>query len=517
MLASKVRPIFFKLTPQHGLFLYFLFLCLITPFRLLSFDTYYYWDWSRHLDLSYYDGPPLIAYMIRLLTLVMGDMVFGLALFSLIMTMLTAYMLYKTASLFLKKDISCWVVLIWLSAPLVTQDMLMQVTYDTPMTYFWVCSLYYAMRYILFQKTRSIYALALCFGFLLLSKYTGIVLILGVLCFVLTTDYIRLLKTPHFYIAMGLTSMCFFPVIFWNMQHHWISLTYQWQAHQALSTHGVSLWLQTVFTKVIPSLNIMILLPFFVIWMQRRAFSNQESMLCSVVVESRSRRDGIKFPNFLQYLTNFRCNVTPEIKMIRFLLMVTFVFIGFHFALMGQSILRVNWLAPYWLMAALLSGWVLQSQHILRLSSKSLLIFRGYVSLSILISALFLLNACLHVVPSKNYIDYQLIQSFNDNYPEKLPVVLTTGWMSARVLFFLKNKPIIYTVDCGQAQNAYQQWSASFETSHFEKILAINFYDNRSCLLHYFQKCEQYPTTSIAGKSLFVYQCERYRERAVAV
>lgn len=29
-------------------------------------DEAYYWLWSRHLDFSYYDHPPMVAYLIRL-------------------------------------------------------------------------------------------------------------------------------------------------------------------------------------------------------------------------------------------------------------------------------------------------------------------------------------------------------------------------------------------------------------------------------------------------------------------
>ena len=38
----------------------------------------YYWTWSKHLDLSYYDHPPAVAYMIALTTAVGGDSTFFL-------------------------------------------------------------------------------------------------------------------------------------------------------------------------------------------------------------------------------------------------------------------------------------------------------------------------------------------------------------------------------------------------------------------------------------------------------
>src|ERR1051326_2485110 len=48
----------------------------------LSFDESYFWLWSKHLALSYYDHPPLIALSIRAGTLVFGDSEFGVRAFS---------------------------------------------------------------------------------------------------------------------------------------------------------------------------------------------------------------------------------------------------------------------------------------------------------------------------------------------------------------------------------------------------------------------------------------------------
>ncbi len=38
----------------------------------LSADETYYWQWSRHLDLGYHDHPPMVAWMIRLATTLLG-------------------------------------------------------------------------------------------------------------------------------------------------------------------------------------------------------------------------------------------------------------------------------------------------------------------------------------------------------------------------------------------------------------------------------------------------------------
>src|SRR5262249_27935614 len=41
--------------------------------RELVPDEAYYWVWSRHLALSYFDHPPMVAYLIRASTAILGD------------------------------------------------------------------------------------------------------------------------------------------------------------------------------------------------------------------------------------------------------------------------------------------------------------------------------------------------------------------------------------------------------------------------------------------------------------
>ena len=40
----------------------------------------YYWVWSLHPDLSYFDHPPMVAYSIRLFTIFWGDTIYGIRL-----------------------------------------------------------------------------------------------------------------------------------------------------------------------------------------------------------------------------------------------------------------------------------------------------------------------------------------------------------------------------------------------------------------------------------------------------
>src|SRR5437660_2539988 len=64
----------------------------------LSGDEAQYWDWSRHLDLSYYSKGPLVAFIIRASCAVFGDTMPGVrypAIFFAIGTSLLTYLLTR--------------------------------------------------------------------------------------------------------------------------------------------------------------------------------------------------------------------------------------------------------------------------------------------------------------------------------------------------------------------------------------------------------------------------------------
>lgn len=88
--------------------LYFTTLLLLAPINILSLDTYYYWDWSRHLALSYYDGSPMIAYFIRFATSLFGNNLFALSFIGITCIAFTSGIIYKSARFFYLAKQAVW-------------------------------------------------------------------------------------------------------------------------------------------------------------------------------------------------------------------------------------------------------------------------------------------------------------------------------------------------------------------------------------------------------------------------
>ncbi len=85
----------------------------------------------------------------------------------------------------------------------------------------------------------------------------------------------------------------------------------------------------------------------------------------------------------------------------------------------------------------------------------------------------------------------RLMQQVNEKYKNIPDVVFSSGWLEARMLFFIKNKPLIYTLDCGNNQNQYALWSSSITEKIANEIMFIDNNDRSECLKKYFEACEQ--------------------------
>lgn len=472
----------------YCLIIYFIVLLLLAPTNLLSFDTYYYWDWSRHLAMSYYDGAPLIAYFIRLSTLLFGDTLFALSLVGIVSAATTSVIIYHTARLFLSKESSYVALLLWLLSPLVTLDILKQTTYDTPLMLFWSLTIFCTAKFILSNHIRWFYAASISIGLMMLSKYSGIILVLSLFVFLLTTPYRYLFKTIHLYWGLLLIIFLFSPVLLWNYQHEWQSFIYQLTSHQLEShTNAWSGVLNAIFGHFIPALNFM-LIPPFLYWFNRH--------------QLRSAPEN----NSPMALINHQ--QTPTLIYLCWIICITFL--GFYLVTATKAAIRECWLAPYLISSALLGGFCFQRLGYRKLTFLLIGIY-GVVSSVILINN----SPQFSITTPPKLINYRFIQQFNKNYPELPKTLITTGWLEARMLFFLKNKPQAYTIDCGSPHNQYALWSKDINQKIKDKtlkeVLFIDTENRVACAEKYFNHCTRLPLPIYLYKkreySFYAYRC----------
>lgn len=198
-----------------------------------AFDTYYYWTWSQHLQLSYFDGPPMIAYLIWITTHIFGNNFFSLNLVSICCIYGSSYLIYKIVGLFSSSITAISAALLWMMFPFTTTRFIaVSMTLDGLEVFFSLLIIYVTFIWIKYQKTNTIYLLGLVVGLGLLAKYNVVIMVIGLMMFFLLDKNLRkIYYSPHLYLSIVLALLIFSPVIIWNYQNHWSSFSYQLNSH----------------------------------------------------------------------------------------------------------------------------------------------------------------------------------------------------------------------------------------------------------------------------------------------
>ncbi len=178
----------------------------------------YYWTWSRHMALSYYDHPPLVAWLIRLSTAIGGDTPFWTRLPSAIIFVGVCWLIYKTAyEIFESRETGFWALLLFNVTPLFAFGALQMVP-DIPAAFFWMVFVNLAAKAVREDKPLLWYPAGLAIGVGLLGKYMLAPLVPSTLLMLGFHPALRHhLKKPHIYLGGVLGLAAFAPVIAWNV------------------------------------------------------------------------------------------------------------------------------------------------------------------------------------------------------------------------------------------------------------------------------------------------------------
>jgi len=192
----------------------------------LSEDEAYQWLWSKHLALSYYSKPPLIAYVQFLSTSCWGNNAFGVRFFAPVISGLLSLFLLRFLAREVNGRAAFWL-LVWLLATPIMAAGSILMTIDTLSVSFWTAAMIVGWHAVQRDSTPLWLGTGLCLGLGLLSKYTALVQwICWAVFFVLWPPARRQLTRPGPYLALLISLLCLLPVLIWNQQHGWITLTH---------------------------------------------------------------------------------------------------------------------------------------------------------------------------------------------------------------------------------------------------------------------------------------------------
>jgi len=201
-------------------------------FALLQEEAYY-WNYAQHLDIGYFDHPPMVAVIIKIATVLFGNSEFAIRIGALLCWCVATLFVYLTAREINNRDTALQAAAIMSVLPAFFIFGFIM-TPDAPQIACWAGVLYFSHRALVFQHERSWIGIGVFLGLGLFSKYTMLLLGLAILVFLLIDKPSRrwLLK-PQPYCAAAIALLLFSPVIIWNLEHGWASFLFQ--THDRLS------------------------------------------------------------------------------------------------------------------------------------------------------------------------------------------------------------------------------------------------------------------------------------------
>jgi membrane-associated phospholipid phosphatase len=191
----------------------------------LSEDEAYQWLWSKHLALSYYSKPPMIAYAQWLGTHLWGDNEFGVRFFSPVIAAVMSVLVLRLMAREAGGRVAFMLFLVLTVTPLLALGATIM-TVDPLSVLFWTAALVAGWRAAQPDgATRHWLWVGLWTGLGCLSKWTNLLqpICWGVF-FLLCPSARGHLRRPGPYLALLIAVLFCLPALVWTQQHQWITL-----------------------------------------------------------------------------------------------------------------------------------------------------------------------------------------------------------------------------------------------------------------------------------------------------
>lgn len=218
---------------QKAVLPFFTFIILFFLLRLvfminanLLVEEAYYWNYSTHLDFGFLDHPPMVAWVIKLGTLIFGANEWGVRFGSMLCWILTTYFSFKLTNL-IQKGAGIYAVALLSALPFYFIHASI-ITPDVPLILSWSATLYYLFQALVLNQSQKWYLAGVWLGIGLLSKYTMVLLGLSTLVYLIVEPSSRKwFIQKEIYLSLLIGLILFSPVIYWNATHEWASFLFQ--------------------------------------------------------------------------------------------------------------------------------------------------------------------------------------------------------------------------------------------------------------------------------------------------
>lgn len=207
----------------------------------LAGDEAHYWDWSRHLGLSYYSKGPAVAYLIRASCAVFGNVMWAVRLPAICFAVGTSVLTYwLTRRLFGSDRLALGACALGFAAPMFVAGSLLM-TIDPPFFFCWAAATCLSVLALIDGKRWAWPAMGVFVGLGFLAKYAMFLWPVGPAVFMLLDPAWRArLRTARpwvDYLGMWAVALLFtIPVVVWNARNGWPTVRHV--AHQTGADAG---------------------------------------------------------------------------------------------------------------------------------------------------------------------------------------------------------------------------------------------------------------------------------------
>ena len=186
-------------------------------------------DDARHLDWGYVAYPPIAPFFGRLSLMLFGTSLVGFRFFPAVAQAIAVVLAGLMAKdLGGKRGAQLVAALAAVPFCLAGGALMQYVSFDY---LFWVLTAYFVLRLLKSEDPRWWLAVGASIGLGMETKYTMGFFALGIVAGVLFTDARRHLKSKWLWIGVALSILIFLPNLFWQAQHHFISLDFLKHIH----------------------------------------------------------------------------------------------------------------------------------------------------------------------------------------------------------------------------------------------------------------------------------------------
>ncbi|RLD80301.1 MAG: hypothetical protein DRJ15_07405, partial [Bacteroidetes bacterium] len=194
-------------------------------------DEVYYWTYALYPDLSHFDHPPMVGFLMQLTSLnLLFDSEFFIRLGAVLLGTFNTWLVFLIGKYIWDELTGFYAALLYTAsiyAFIIAGTFILP---DAPQLTFWLLSVYFLLRSVVgpVNKIAKRYLLlaGLMIGFALLSKYTSVFLLVGAFLYLLIHNR-AWFRTKELYLSALLAMLFFVPVLLWNFSNDFISFTFQ--------------------------------------------------------------------------------------------------------------------------------------------------------------------------------------------------------------------------------------------------------------------------------------------------